>query len=96
MVFTTQHGAETTVWSLMDHEPNHYLRYARVTPGSRLTCVEVTCGATPDGGTLVEVCYTLTALSEAGNATIRAFVEGFPAMMDEWRDAILAWEKRRA
>lgn len=95
MVFTTGHGDEVTYWTMIDFDMvAHSVRYSRVTPGSRSVFVEVRCRAVSEDETEVKVSYTLTALSEAGNATISAFVEGFPAMIDDWKAKILAYLER--
>lgn len=92
MVFTTDHGAEETLWTVVDYdEAGHYARYSRVTPGSRSVLVEVRCTALGPAETRVDVHYALTGLSDAGNQTIRTFVgEAYVAMIEEWRRLILA------
>ncbi|MFC3531659.1 SRPBCC family protein [Vogesella facilis] len=91
MVFSTGHGGETTLWTLADYQPAAYsYRYVRVTPGSRFVQVQVSCQPV-DANTRVQVSYTLTGLSEAGNAAIRDFAAGYHAMLAEWRSLILAW-----
>ena len=95
MVFTTGHGDEVTYWTLVDLDmAAHFARYSRVTPGSRSVFVEVYCRAVSERETEIKMHYTLTALSEAGNTTISAFVEGFPAMIDDWKAKILAYLDR--
>lgn len=91
MVFVTHHDDETTLWCLVDFDPDRrYSRYARVTPGSRFVLVEVQCMALNDESTAVSVTYTLTALSEAGNQAVAGFQgEAFRRMIDEWERLIL-------
>lgn len=92
MVFTTGHGDETTYWTLVDFDNTaHKARYSRVTPGSRSVVVEVRCEAVGEHEARVTVRYSLTGLSEAGNAAITAFVEGYAAMIEDWRTKILAY-----
>lgn len=96
MVFTTGHGGETTYWTLVDFDNvAHMARYARVTPGSRSVIVAVKCEAAGALETRVIVRYSLTALSEAGNAAIAAFVEGYQEMIEDWRKKILAYLQRQ-
>lgn len=96
MVFTTSHGDETTYWTLVDFEnAARKARYSRVTPGSHSVIVEVKCEATGAEEARVTVRYTLTALSEAGNTTIAAFVEGYAAMIEDWRTKILTYLERQ-
>lgn len=99
MVFTTGHGGETTLWSAVDYAPErHYVRYARVTPGSRFGFVEVECAAAGHGRSRATVAYTLTALTEQGNAQIDALDDAsYAAMLATWRDKVNAClAKRRA
>jgi hypothetical protein len=96
MVFTTGHGDETTYWTLVDFSNvAHTARYSRVTPDSRSVIVEVRCEPVGEQETRVTVRYSLTALSEAGNATVAAFVEGYQAMIEEWRGKIIAYLERQ-
>jgi hypothetical protein len=95
MVFTTGNGEEKTYWTLVDFDnAEQRARYSRVTPGSRSVTVEVACEAIGEHETRVTVRYTLTGLSEAGNAAIAAFVEGYGAMIEDWRTKILAYIDR--
>lgn len=94
MIFSTGAGEELTFWSLVDFErgPNRYFaRYMRVTPALRSGFVEVECSAASAGSTRVQVSYEMTALTEAGQASLRAYApENFPRMIEEWRSLIEA------
>ncbi|HEV8691213.1 MAG TPA: SRPBCC family protein [Ideonella sp.] len=92
MVFTTGAGDETTVWTLADFDrAQHRSRYLRCTPGSRTGLVEVRCKALEGGRSEVQVGYTMTALSEAGEQVLEAFEgERFAAMIDGWAREIAA------
>ncbi|MEQ6289720.1 SRPBCC family protein [Vogesella sp. GCM10023246] len=95
MVFSTGHGGESTLWTLADYDPVAYrYRYVRVTPGSRFVQVQVSCQPVDAANTRVCVSYTLTGLSEDGNAAIRDFAAGYQAMLAEWRSLILAWREQ--
>jgi hypothetical protein len=96
MVFMTGHGNETSYWTLVDHDrERHYIRYARVTPGSRSVLVAVTCAVNSEKSTLVDVCYMSTGLTEAGNAEIDAYAgEAYIAMIEDWRVKILKYIAR--
>jgi len=98
MVFTTGTGDESTYWSLVAYDPRRrHARYARVTPASRFGFVQVNCSPHGDRGTRVEVSYTFTALTEAGNAFLDNFSEdSFRAMIEGWKRLIEAWLHRQA
>ena len=86
MVFTTGHGDEHTIWTLVRYQPQEGLvEYVRDTPGSRTGIVRVHCRAIDPQSTRVEVTYTLTALSESGNAHLRKFDEArYRAYVESW------------
>jgi len=90
MVFTTSHGGEDTVWLMTRHEPQAgVVEYARVTPGSRIATVLVQCARLDAARTRVTVIYTFTALSEAGNAYVRAMDDSrYGEMIEGWSRAI--------
>lgn len=92
MVFTTGSGDDFTIWSLVDFDTvRHYARYTRVTPASRSTWVEIRCREAGADTTAVEVTYTMTALTPAGEDAIAALGGGaFTAMIEDWRRAIEA------
>jgi hypothetical protein len=98
MVFTTSHGNEETIWTLVRHEPGQGLaEYVRITPGSRAGGVLVQCAPLDAGRTRVNVVYALTGLSEAGNALIRENDEAkYREFIDSWSRAIEAALARRA
>jgi hypothetical protein len=86
MVFTTEHGGEHTVWTMLRHEPAEgRVEYLRVTPGSRIGWVKVRCRPGGASRTTVSVTYELTALSEAGNGMLRSLDEG------AFRDFLASW-----
>ncbi|MFO1337192.1 MAG: SRPBCC family protein [Burkholderiaceae bacterium] len=96
MVFTTGQGDELTVWTLADFDRSaHRSRYLRCTPASRTGLVEVRCTAAGTARTEVQVSYTLTALSAAGERVLEDFEgERFAAMIDGWAREISARRER--
>lgn len=90
MVFTTGSGDDYTIWHLVDFDTTHYYsRYVRVTPALRSGMVEVRCSPVNEATTDVDVSYTLTALSELGKDSLRAF-EGaaFVEMIEGWKQSV--------
>lgn len=90
MVFTTGSGDDFTVWGLADFdEVSRYARYSRVTPASRSAWVEVRCTPSGPQATTVQVTYSLTALTPAGESAIEALEGGaFETMIEQWRTSI--------
>lgn len=91
MVFTTGKGSTLTYWTMVDFDLNHrQVRYVRLTPGSRSTIVRVSCTPSGAGECDVNVTYTLTGLSYAGNAFIEGFIgKAYADMIESWRALIL-------
>lgn len=89
-VFTTRHHDELTIWVVVDYQPETlHVRYARVAPASRAGTVEVNLRPDGEGGSLVEVSYHLTAVSEAGAHDLTGFdASGYADMLAEWEQAI--------
>lgn len=98
MVFTTGSGEDATCWSVVAYDPaRHISRYARVTPASRFGFVDVACTASGSTRTRVEVAYTYTALTEAGNAFIDALTEdSYRGMIEEWGPLMTAYLDRQS
>jgi hypothetical protein len=96
MIFTTGDGSELTYWTMTDFDiVGHRVRYARLTPGSRSTIVEVAGIPSDEHQCHVDVSYALTGLSEDGNALIAGFVgDAYVTMIEGWREKILDYLKR--
>jgi hypothetical protein len=90
MVFTTAHGGESTIWTMIRHEPKTGLvEYLRVTPGSRIASVIVQCAALDARRARATVIYAMTALSDTGNKFIREMDEArYREYIGEWEAAI--------
>ena len=90
-VFTTsQEGEQDTIWTIMEFDPRETrVKYARVTPGSRVAIVEVHCEDGSETTTRVRATYTFTALSEKGNDYLAVFTEPYYRdYIESWRTAI--------
>jgi hypothetical protein len=98
MVFLTSHGNEDTYWMMVDYDPaGGYLRYSRLTPGSRSVLVEIRCSPRDPSETDVKVTYALTGLTEAGNEYIGEFVgPAFTQMIEGWRSLIIGYLRGKA
>ncbi|WP_431858909.1 hypothetical protein [Azospirillum sp.] len=92
MIFRTNHGGETTLWSCVRWEPErHRVRYARVTPESRFGFVDVACDAIGQDHTRATIAYAYTALSDEGAATLDALTDdAFRVMIEGWKPLLEA------
>jgi len=89
-VFVTSHNDETTIWGVVDFDPKTFhVRYSRVTPSMRAGTVEVFVRSDRQAGSIVQVSYELTALTEAGNRDLAHFdAQAYSEMMAEWESEI--------
>ncbi|MEV4619470.1 SRPBCC family protein [Asanoa sp. NPDC049573] len=86
-VFVTDAHRQTAIWVVVDREQGRSIRYARVLPGS--TAGTVTVVLQDDAGhSAVTVTYDLTALTDDAAHDLHHFIEGFPAFLESWRQAI--------
>ncbi len=94
LVFLTGEGAEHTIWTVIESDPDGRLLYSRVTPGSRAGLVEVRLREAGET-TRVDVTYDLTALSEEGERALDAYAETrFAEMLADWQALIAAFLAR--
>lgn len=83
---TLAHEAET-LWIVADYQPDHgRVSYARLKLGSNFGLVDVQCRGVGDASE-IEVRYTLTGVSPAGEAFVREFLadDHFGAFIAEWK-----------
>ena len=89
-VFTTQvheDDGQDTIWVMSAYEPaNFRLAYLRVTPGSRVGIIDISCREMPVDATEATVTYTFTGLSDEGNEFIARLT---PVHYQEY---IASWE----
>ena len=88
-VFSTPGDGEgDTVWIVTLHDAaQRAVEFTRFTPGSRVCVLRLGVSAGDGGRSLVDVSYTYTATSAAGNAFIDRFTE------DTFRGAVTFWER---
>jgi len=87
---TVNHG-RTTHWYVADYDPDsRHARYVRTTPDADSGSVDVSVTSNDKGGSIVNVTYQLTGLSEAGNNGVQELLDeaNYAAMMEEWRSMI--------
>jgi hypothetical protein len=92
--FLTDPASEDTrtLWLVTDVDRERLaVSYARVTPASRIGLVDVRVTPASDDECAVEVSYTFTAVSDAGNQYLAAFSEEhYRGYIESWRDLVLA------
>ena len=87
---TTGHG-HTAYWYVAAYDASdRHAKYVRVTPGANAGTVDVRVAPNGDGGSKIEVTYTLTGLSDAGNENVETMLgeTEYAEMMVHWQSAI--------
>jgi hypothetical protein len=88
-VFSTPgNGEEDTVWVVTKHDPvQRVVEFTRFTPGSRVCVLRIGVTSADQGCSFVDIAYTYTAITTAGDAFIDGFTE------DSFLGAMTFWEK---
>jgi hypothetical protein len=87
-VFLIRRGGVEEVWVLTTWNPGaRCAGYVHVTPGRDVTQIRIRVSGPEQGPSHVEVTYTWTGLSEAGNAFVEEQSEAFfRGWMSEWEE----------
>ena len=81
-------GEEDTVWIISKYDKvNHFIEFIRFTPGSRTCVLDISVTARGETGSNVDISYTYTGTSAAGNTWIDNFTE------DAFLEAVKFWER---
>ena len=97
-VFTVKHGPFTAVWvnTAFDIAGRHF-QYVYFMPDVMVTVIDVRFTVPDAAATQVDVTYTRTALSMAGNEHVDAMTDGDRGAGQDWQRAIDAYlESRKA
>jgi len=88
-VFSTPGEAEAdTVWVITAHDPGQRaIEFVRFTPESRVCVLRVVVRPKGEGQSAVEIAYTYTGITPAGNT----FVDGVTE--ESFLDAVMFWER---
>jgi len=88
-VFSTPHDGEAdTVWIVTKHDPEtREIEFTRFTPGSRICVLRIAVSAKAGTSSFVDISYTYTATTSAGNAFIESLTEA------AFVEAVGFWEK---
>lgn len=88
-VFCTPQAEESdTVWIVTRHDAaQHKVEFARFTPGSRICVLRIAVTAADGNASFVDISYTYTGLTDAGNEFVAGFTE------EKFLDAMRFWER---
>ena len=88
-VFSTPHEGEAdAVWIVTKHDPGkREIEFARFTPASRICVLRIAVSAKAENSSYVDIAYTYTATTPAGNAFIESLKE------EVFLEAVVFWEK---
>ena len=88
-IFSTPHEGEAdTVWIVTTHDPGkRAIEFARFTHGSRTCVLRIAVSAKAENSSFVDISYTYTGTTPAGNAFIESLTE------EAFVEAVVFWEK---
>ena len=88
-VFSTPHDGEAdTVWIVTKHDPaTREVEFTRFTPGSRICVLRIAVGAKAGTSSFVDISYTYTATTLAGNTFIESLTD------EVFVEAVSFWER---
>jgi hypothetical protein len=96
-VFETAHAAGRTLWLVAEYDPPRRIAFARWQPDGLLVHIEIVLAGTHTGGTAVGICYTFTAVTEAGASSLAAMgEEAWLKNMGTWQASMNAWFAKAA
>jgi hypothetical protein len=96
-VFETAHPAGRTLWLVAEYDPPRRIAFARWQPDGLLVHIEIVLARTHSGGTAVGICYTFTAVNEAGASALAAMgEEAWLKNMSTWQASMNAWFAKAA
>ncbi len=89
-VFVTLDGESEAIWVVIDFDPqNRRIEFVKVTPGITVGRVSIALQSDGYGGTLADVTYMYTALSERGYSFVKQFTEeAYLVFMRRWEEAL--------
>lgn len=89
-VFATRDAgsAAEVIWVVTAHRPPAFLQFVRWHPGAMVVELQLDLQPAGDapGETWLDICYTFTALSQAGAARIEAMTD------EQWQQQMTFWE----
>ncbi len=96
-VFETAHAAGRTLWLITEYDSPRRIAFARWQPDGLIVHVEIVLAREHTGGTAAGICYTYTAATETGAATLDAMGEdAWLQNMSAWETNMNAWLAKRA
>jgi hypothetical protein len=88
-IFTTASGHGEAVWVVTEYEPPVRIEFLKVTAGETVGRINIELRPHGASGTLADISYTYTALSERGATAIDAFTaEYYERFMKAWEDEL--------
>ena len=94
-VFETSHANRHTLWLVAEYDPPRRIAFARWQPDGLVVHIEIVLARKHEGGTAVGICYTFTAVNEAGTNALAALGEdAWLQNMNTWQTNMNAWFAR--
>ena len=87
---TSSEGEQDTIWIITKHDAvKREVEFTRVTPGSRTCVLQVWIRQKDEHSSFVDLTYTFTATSDAGNTFVDIYTEEtFLRNVRRWEDSV--------
>ncbi len=87
---TSSEGEQDTIWIITKHDAvKREVEFTRVTPGSRTCVLQVCIRQKDENSSFVDLTYTFTATSDAGNTFVDNYTEEtFLRNVRRWEDSV--------
>src|SRR5262249_16707477 len=85
-VFETAHPIGRTLWLVAEYDPPRRIAFARWQPDGLTVQIEIVLARNHTSGTAVGICYTYTAVDQAGSDSLAALGE------DAWLENMSGWQ----
>ena len=96
-VFETQHAGGRTLWIVTEYDPPRRVAFARWQSDGLVVHIEITTARQHTGSTAVCICYTFTAVDDAGVAALAGMSEdAWLKNMTFWQESMNAWFEKQA
>jgi hypothetical protein len=89
-IFIIPEGNSESIWMVIHYDPENYaIEFVKVTPGMTAGRINIRLHGDEVKGTIAEITYMYTALSEHGRTFVEQFTaETYLSFMKKWEDAL--------
>ena len=85
-IFETRHERGLTLWAVTEHDPPRRVAFVRWQPDGLIVHIDIVLARRHEGGTVVGICYTYTAVNETGANALATLTES------AWLETMAFWQ----